>query len=302
MAHLAFMCLVLFCLFPVRLFAGPPPVITSHPTNQTVQTGGSATFNVAATSGTVMTYQWYFQSNPIGGATTNFYTVTNAQTTNAGTYYAAVQNADGTVNSSNAVLTVKNAPVLSGANDLYPIVQNDFNNGGTLVTNLIVGMVTDLDAGALQGIAVTAVINTNGTWQYSTNSGAAWIAFGSPTDSTARLLAANASSYVRFVPSTNFVGSVFNGITFRAWDQTSGTAGGTANVTTNGGTTAFSASTASSSIAVNTYNLVVVDTTNDVADGTTTSISALVNNKGADGKISLREAIIAANNTPNGPG
>ncbi|HEX7551620.1 MAG TPA: DUF4347 domain-containing protein, partial [Candidatus Methylomirabilis sp.] len=40
-----------------------------------------------------------------------------------------------------------------------------------------------------------------------------------------------------------------------------------------------------------------VSTTNDVLDGTTTSIATLVANPGADGKISLREAIIAANNT-----
>ena len=43
-----------------------------------------------------------------------------------------------------------------------------------------------------------------------------------------------------------------------------------------------------------------VDTTSDVADGTTTSIGALIANKGDDGKISLREAITAANNTANG--
>ncbi|MEO1615987.1 MAG: DUF4347 domain-containing protein, partial [Planctomycetota bacterium] len=40
-----------------------------------------------------------------------------------------------------------------------------------------------------------------------------------------------------------------------------------------------------------------VDTTADVVDGTTTSISNLLANRGADGFISLREAIIAANNT-----
>src|SRR5205823_6240960 len=47
-------------------------------------------------------------------------------------------------------------------------------------------------------------------------------------------------------------------------------------------------------------NTLVVDTTSDVADGTTTSIAALLANKGADGKISLREAITAANNTLDG--
>lgn len=44
----------------------------------------------------------------------------------------------------------------------------------------------------------------------------------------------------------------------------------------------------------------VVDTTSDVADGNTGSISLLLANKGADGFISLREAITAANNTANG--
>ena len=42
---------------------------------------------------------------------------------------------------------------------------------------------------------------------------------------------------------------------------------------------------------------VTVSTTNDVVDGTDTSIAALIASPGADGKISLREAIIAANNT-----
>jgi len=41
----------------------------------------------------------------------------------------------------------------------------------------------------------------------------------------------------------------------------------------------------------------VVDTANDVLDGDTSSIGALLQNRGADGLISLREAITAANNT-----
>jgi hypothetical protein len=49
---------------------------------------------------------------------------------------------------------------------------------------------------------------------------------------------------------------------------------------------------------VSATSALVVDTTNDVVDGTTTSVANLLANKGADGKISLREAIIATNNTP----
>ncbi|MEY2873895.1 MAG: hypothetical protein RLZZ373_1266, partial [Pseudomonadota bacterium] len=46
--------------------------------------------------------------------------------------------------------------------------------------------------------------------------------------------------------------------------------------------------------------VVVVDTTADTLDGTTTSITNLGNNRGGDGRISLREAITATNNTANG--
>ncbi len=66
------------------------------------------------------------------------------------------------------------------------------------------------------------------------------------------------------------------------------------SITVNDGT---SSSGTSRSININAIGPLAVDTTSDVADGNTTSISALTTNKGADGKISLREAILAANNT-----
>ena len=45
------------------------------------------------------------------------------------------------------------------------------------------------------------------------------------------------------------------------------------------------------------YNApIIVDTTNDTVDGTTTDVATLLANKGADGFISLREAILAVNN------
>ena len=43
----------------------------------------------------------------------------------------------------------------------------------------------------------------------------------------------------------------------------------------------------------------IVDTANDVADGDTASIESLLNDRGTDGFISLREAILATNNTSN---
>ena len=61
---------------------------------------------------------------------------------------------------------------------------------GTLVSSLAdfdapagqVDNVTDVDSGALLGIAVTAANTTNGTWFYSTNNGASWNALGAVAD------------------------------------------------------------------------------------------------------------------------
>lgn len=64
--------------------------------------------------------------------------------------------------------------------------------------------------------------------------------------------------------------------------------------------------TASSTITVEVTvspqpdGILIVDTTSDLADGNTDSIETLFNDRGTDNRISLREAIIATNNTANG--
>jgi len=126
---------------------------------------------------------------------------------------------------------LNSAPVLTGANDLGTILEDSAANGGTLVSDLIAGQVSDANAGALTGIAVTGADNSNGLWQYSMDGGSTWSAFGNPTAATARLLPADASTFVRFVPNANFNGTVTDGLTFRAWDRTSGVSGGTADTT-----------------------------------------------------------------------
>ncbi|WP_432470592.1 DUF4347 domain-containing protein [Amphritea sp. HPY] len=121
------------------------------------------------------------------------------------------------------------APVLAGANDLTDIDEDPLSNSGASVADLIAGQVTDPDPDA-SGIAVVAVDNSNGTWEYSTDSGTSWTAFGSPDISSALLLADDGSTYVRFVPDADWNGTVTDGISFHAWDQTSGIAGGTADL------------------------------------------------------------------------
>src|SRR5690606_13520277 len=57
-----------------------------------------------------------------------------------------------------------------------------------------------------------------------------------------------------FQPSANVNGTISDAITFRAWDATSGTNGGTASTAVNGGTSAFSSTTDTASITVSAVN------------------------------------------------
>ncbi|MHB8524113.1 MAG: immunoglobulin domain-containing protein, partial [Limisphaerales bacterium] len=87
-----------------------PPAIPTEPASQTVVASNSVTFNVIATGTSPLSYQWWFNSRPIPGATTTNLSLNSVTATNAGSYIVTVSNVVGSVTSSNAVLTV-NAPV-----------------------------------------------------------------------------------------------------------------------------------------------------------------------------------------------
>jgi hypothetical protein len=121
---------------------------------------------------------------------------------------------------------------------------------GTLVSSLVdfstpsgqVDNVSDVDSGALLGIAITAT-DSHFSCYYSLNGGTTWISMGTPSDSSARLLAADSDNRIFCKPNLNVSGSFASALTIRAWDRTSDTDGGTADTTTSGGTTAFSSVT-----------------------------------------------------------
>ena len=105
------------------------PSITAQPASNTVSTGGSVTFNVTATGTATLNYQWYKDGVAIAGATSSSYTVSNASTSDAGTYYVLTTNAYGVVTSNAATLTV-NRPYDSflsyyGLADAAPAVDSD---------------------------------------------------------------------------------------------------------------------------------------------------------------------------------
>ncbi len=185
-------------------------------------------------------------SSPTGG-TTAFSTATDT----AGITITSVNDAP--------VLDTSKSPALNSINEdaLAPA-----GAVGTLVSSLVdfaipsgqLDNVTDLDSGAVLGIAITGANAANGTWYYSVNNGASWSALGAPSDSSARVLAANASNRVYFQPNSDFNGTLASAITFRAWDQSSGTDGSVANASVNGGTTAFSIASDTASLVVNPLN------------------------------------------------
>ena len=110
--------------------------------------------------------------------------------------------------------------------------------------------ISDVDTGALEGIAVTALNSGNGTWQYSIDDGASWANVGDG-DRQLRPVAASVDR-LRFVPDALNADSAT--VTYRAWDQTSGTQGTKVDTSTNGGTTAFSTATDTASITVTAVN------------------------------------------------
>ncbi|CAO3456589.1 hypothetical protein [Azospirillum argentinense] len=146
---------------------------------------------------------------------------------------------------------VNDAPVLTAASPaLTGIDENATANGGQTVASVLGASVGDVDSGALQGIAVTGLTSGNGAWEYSLDDGASWTAMGAPTDGAALLL--RATDRLRFVPDGRNATSA--SLTYRAWDQTSGAAGSTADTTANGGTSAFSSATDTAGLTVTAIN------------------------------------------------
>ena len=178
-----------------------------------------------------------------------------------GSHQLVVEVTDSAGQSASAAVTVQvndvnDAPVLdnSGSMSLRTMQLLQLSNTGTLVSELLASAggdrIADQDAGALSGIAIIAADTAHGSWQYSTD-GSTWASLGAVSDGSARLLAADASTRIRFVPALGYTGTLAEAITFRAWDQTTGSNGGLASTLFSGGTSAFSAGTETASLAVN---------------------------------------------------
>ncbi len=90
-----------------------PPVISAQPVNQTVISGSTGSFSVAASGSPSPTFQWRVNGVNIPGATSTTLTLTGVTPANAGTYTAVVTNSAGSATSVGAVLAVNVPPVIT---------------------------------------------------------------------------------------------------------------------------------------------------------------------------------------------
>jgi hypothetical protein len=172
--------------------AAPPtttaPSITSQPSNQSVTVGGSATFSVAASGNPTPTYQWQKGGANIAGATGATLSLSNVQTSDAGSYTAVATNSAGSVSSSAATLTVTAAPPA--------------NTAPTITTQPTSQSVT---AGASVTFSVSASGNPTPTYQWQ-KGGANIAGATSSALSLSNVQSADAGSYTAV--ATNSAGSV----------------------------------------------------------------------------------------------
>jgi hypothetical protein len=114
---------------------GDPPRITNQPQSQIILMGATVSFHLGvAVSATPLSYQWHYNTTPIPDATNSTIWLFNAQTNQAGQYWATVVNATGSQDSQPATLTVI-GPQGAGCVDvsLGSVTSQTFNNLG--VTN-----------------------------------------------------------------------------------------------------------------------------------------------------------------------
>ena len=107
---------------------------------------------------------------------------------------------------------------------------------GTLVSDLIdVGGThnnfSDAD-GDLPGIAITGTNLQGGTLYYSIDDGTTWSDLGSVSAASARVLYGDSGTRLAFTPAANFIGTISDVMTFKAWDRSGRSISGESEIAT----------------------------------------------------------------------
>jgi cyclophilin family peptidyl-prolyl cis-trans isomerase len=227
---------------------------------------------VSATAALLLPKSAYLQYTPAtvaGETATIVYRAWDTTTGTQATTFDVSSNGGTTAFSSTtntASLTVKAnaAPVLTAAAPSLGLIASGatttislakFINNGTGTTT-----VTDTNTDAVIGGMALVGTTGNGTWAYSLD-GSTYTNIGTVSKTAALLLPKIAT--LKYTATSAAETAT---ITYCAWDVTSGTAVGTADTSTKGGTTAFSAATDTASLKVGTCSIsgyVYIDFDND---------------------------------------
>ncbi|RME92918.1 MAG: hypothetical protein D6766_09185, partial [Verrucomicrobia bacterium] len=126
------------------------PSFVRQPQSQTVFQGQTARLLAEARGVGELTYQWYFNGNPIPGATRPLLELANIQPAQAGDYHVVAQNAIGSVTSEVATVRVDTSDPGAGFEaDLMPRNTGDGTLGvadWTMVGRMAVGLETPANA------------------------------------------------------------------------------------------------------------------------------------------------------------
>ncbi|HRU67821.1 MAG TPA: immunoglobulin domain-containing protein [Bacteroidia bacterium] len=104
---------------PATLNVNSKPKLTMLSASDTVCSGGNLVLNVSATGTLPITYQWFFNAQPIPNATNSFYFIPNLKQSHQGNYYCVATNSCGTDFTSPIYLTVNDpVTILSQTQDI----------------------------------------------------------------------------------------------------------------------------------------------------------------------------------------
>lgn len=163
-----------------------PPVILSQTESLLVPAGGEGNFSVTATAKGSISYQWFLNDLPIDGAVSNILTITNAGSSNVGTYIVEVFGNGGSTRSKPAELKIYNEldrPLLNidfgshdnpcfhtklgpaavglGTNDFWNIYSRDDGYGGWVPNNQLQNLIWSDGLNSSINLGVT---NAAGAW------------------------------------------------------------------------------------------------------------------------------------------
>jgi hypothetical protein len=136
------------------------PAITIQPSDQTVSVGQTASFTVAASGGTALSYQWQRSGSPVAGATAASYTTAATVAGDSGSAFeVVVTDAGGSTTSRSAQLTVMSGAVPAGTDVLT--YKNDLSRSGQNLTEtaLTPATVPSSSFGLLRNLAVDGKVD-----------------------------------------------------------------------------------------------------------------------------------------------